>query len=108
MGVFSRGNGSRRPVDPDDEDLGHQGMAIELVDAFVEHDAAGLAVLDAQGRLEQLQARQALYNYVDRIWEDAKARGTEPASRPEWSVVAGLRDLTNALMEQATQAQSAA
>jgi len=43
---------------------------------------------------------------VDRIWEDAKARRVEPAIRPEWSVVAGLRDLTNALFEQAMQAQA--
>jgi hypothetical protein len=106
--MFSRGNGSRRPVEPDDEDLGHQGMAIELIDAFAEHDAAGLAKLDEAGRAAQLQVRQALYNYVDRIWEHGKARGIEPAVRPEWSVVAGLRDLTNALMEQAMQAQSAA
>jgi hypothetical protein len=94
--------------EPDDEDLGHQGMAIELIDAFAEYDAAGLAELDAVGRAEQLQARHVLYNYVDRIWEDAKARGLEPASHPEWSVVAGLRDVTNALLEQAMQAQTVA
>ncbi|WP_371409367.1 hypothetical protein OG423_05820 [Micromonospora zamorensis] len=87
-------------------ELDHQGMAIELIDAFVERDAAGLAALDAAGRAEQVQARQALYDYVDRIWEDAKARGLDPAVRPDWNVVAGLRDLTNALVEQAGQAQA--
>jgi hypothetical protein len=88
-----------------DEELDHQGMAIELIDAFAERDAAGLAALDAAGRAAQVHARQALYDYVDRIWEDAKARGLDPAVRPEWNVVAGLRDLTNALVEQAGQAQ---
>lgn len=83
-------------------------MAIDLIDAFAERDAAGLAALDAAGRAAQLQARQALYDYVDRIWEGAKARGLEPATSPEWNVVAGLRDLTSALMEQAMQAQSTA
>lgn len=92
-------------VDVDDE-LDHQGMAIELIDAFAEHDAAGLAALDAAGRAAQVQARQALYDYVDRIWEDAKARGLDPAVRPDWNAVAGLRDLTNALVEQAGQAQA--
>ncbi|MFY1689127.1 hypothetical protein [Plantactinospora sp. WMMB782] len=92
-------------VDVDDE-LDHQGMAIELIDAFAERDAAGLAALDAAGRAAQVQARQALYDYVDRIWEDAKARGLDPAVRPDWNVVAGLRDLTNALVEQAGQAQA--
>ncbi|MEV4830624.1 hypothetical protein AB0K25_20175 [Micromonospora sp. NPDC049257] len=92
-------------VDGDDE-LDHQGMAIELIDAFAERDAAGLATLDAAGRAAQAQARQALYDYVDRIWEDAKARGLDPAVRPDWNAVAGLRDLTNALVEQAGQAQA--
>ncbi|MEU4778994.1 hypothetical protein [Micromonospora sp. NPDC023633] len=36
----------------------------------------------------------------------AKARGLDPAVRPDWNVVAGLRDLTNALVEQAGQAQA--
>lgn len=40
------------------------------------------------------------------MWEDAKARGLDPAVRPERNVVAGLRDLTNALVEQAAQAQA--
>ncbi|MFI7080918.1 hypothetical protein [Verrucosispora sp. NA02020] len=92
-------------VDVNDE-LDHQGMAIELIDAFAERDAAGLAALDAGGRAAQVQARQALYDYVDRIWEDAKARGLNPAVRPDWKVVAGLRDLTNALVEQARDAQT--
>ncbi|GAB3866247.1 hypothetical protein GCM10029963_78320 [Micromonospora andamanensis] len=85
-----------------DDDLDHQGMAIELINAFTERDAAGLAALDAAGRA----SRQALYDYVDRIWEGAKARGLDPAVRPDWNVVAGLRDLTNALVEQAWQAQA--
>lgn len=82
-------------------------MAIEVADAFAEHDATGLAALDASGRAAQLQARQALYDYVDQIWENAKTC-VDPARRPEWRVVAGLRDLTNALVEQALQAQSEA
>jgi len=89
-----------------DDELDHQGMAIELIDAFAEHDAIGLAGLDAAGRQAQLRARQTFYDYVDRIWEGAKARGLDPASLPEWNAVAGLRDLANALLEQASQAQT--
>ncbi|WP_281905511.1 hypothetical protein [Phytohabitans aurantiacus] len=51
--------------DVDDDTLHHQGMAIELIDAFAEHDATGLARLAPAGRAAQLQARQALYDYVD-------------------------------------------
>jgi hypothetical protein len=72
-----------------DDELDHQGMAIELIDAFAEHDTAGLADLDAAGRGAQVQVRQALHEYVDRIWEGAKARGLDPASQPEWNAVAG-------------------
>ncbi|MEU7800751.1 hypothetical protein AB0B10_15915 [Micromonospora arborensis] len=89
-----------------DDELDHQDMAIELIDAFAERDAAGLAALDTAGRAAQVQARQALYDFVDRIWEDAKARGLDPAVRPDWNGVAGLRDLTNALVDQAGQAQA--
>jgi Tn3 transposase DDE domain-containing protein len=89
-----------------DDELDHQGMAIELIDAFAEHDATGLAALDPAGRAAQLQARQTFYNYVDRIWEGAKARGLDPASGPDWNAVAGLRDLANVLLEQAFQAQT--
>jgi hypothetical protein len=52
--------------------------------------------------------RQALYDSIDRLWEGARARGLDPAVRPEWYAVAGLRDLTNALHEQANQAQAEA
>jgi hypothetical protein len=83
-------------------------MAIELIDAFADHDATGLAALGASDRAEQLRARQAPYDLVDQIWEGAKDRGLDPAKRPEWSVVAGLRDLTDALVEQALQAQTEA
>jgi hypothetical protein len=94
--------------DVDDETLDHQGMAIELIDAFIERDLAGLAGLDAAGRAAQLRARQAVCAYVDEVWEGAKARGLNPATDPEWNAVAGLRDLTNALVDQASQAQTEA
>jgi hypothetical protein len=94
--------------DGDDDTLDHQNMAIELIDAFARHDATGLASLDPAGRAAQLQARQAFYDYVDQIWEGGKADGLDPAVRPEWNVVAGLRDLANALVEQASQAQAEA
>ena len=83
-------------------------MAIELIDGFAEHDATGLAALSPAQRAEQQRVRKALYDYIDQIWEDGKARDLDPATRPEWNVVAGLRDLTNALWEQAGQAQSEA
>jgi hypothetical protein len=35
--------------------------------------------------------------------EDAKARGLNPAVVPEWNVVAGMVDLTTALLGQAME-----
>jgi len=35
-------------------------MAIELIDAFAEHDARGLVAIGREGRAEQLRARQAV------------------------------------------------
>jgi len=83
-------------------------MAIELIDAFAGHDATSLAGLGRSAGPSQLHARQAFYDYVDQIWEGAKARGLDPAVRPEWNTLAGLRDLANALVEQASQAQTEA
>jgi hypothetical protein len=37
-----------------------------------------------------------------------QARGLDPAVQPEWNAVAGLRYLTNALVEQASHAQTEA
>jgi hypothetical protein len=81
-------------------------MALGLADAFASHDAAGLAALTPGDCGAQMRARKTLHDYAGKMWEHAKNRGLEPGNRPEWNVVAGLRDLTGALMEQAMLAQS--
>lgn len=73
-------------------------MAIELIAPFAEHDATGLAALDA--------ARRTFCDYVDGIRAGAKARGLDPAILPEWNAVAGLRNLANELLERASPAQT--
>jgi hypothetical protein len=80
-------------------------MAHDLSDAFGEYDSAALAGLTPAEREQQLRARWSLYHHIDAIWQAAKGRGLDPAIRPEWSVVAGLRDLTMALATQAEEAQ---
>jgi hypothetical protein len=64
------------------------------------------------------ELKRASYGFMQGILVEAGAniasnklsKPTEPhpAARPEWNVVAGLRDLTNALVEQASQAQAEA
>jgi len=89
-----------------DDDLAlaqHQAAVMALLDDLDRHDRDGLAALTVEQRQAQLLARQELYRFVDRIWEDAKARGLNPAMRPEWSSWAALRDLTGALVAHAEQ-----
>jgi hypothetical protein len=105
MGLFDGRCEPRRARADDGESLDHQGMAIELIDAVTAHDDVGLAALTPVQRGEQVRVRKALYDYVDRTWEDAKAQGLDPATRLEWSVVAGLRDLTGDLWHRAVDAQ---
>lgn len=113
MGLFNRRD--RQPptaaavdeeYDREYEPAEHQTIAAALADAFDAYDQAALAALTPAQRAEQLQARWVLHQHVDAIWEDAKSRGLNPAVRPEWGVVAGLRDLTAALHDRATQAQA--
>lgn len=114
MGIFNRNSGKGndsgdwQESSGESEDMDHQQMAIELIDGITGHDAAGLDALDTAGRAEQLRARLALYSYVDEFWEKAKNDGLNPAIRPEWSAVAGLRDVTNALVMHVEEAQSRA
>jgi hypothetical protein len=81
-----------------------QFAAMDLVDAFAEHDRAALARMTADQLAEQLAARRAFYDYVDEIWEAPKRAGASPANDPRFDVVAGLRDLADALVAQADEA----
>ena len=68
------------------------------------HDLPALAQLDAAGRAEQLAAREALYFYVDAIWEAPNWRGEAPTASPAYDVVAALRDLFDELVSNADDA----
>jgi hypothetical protein len=85
--------------------LDFESAAMDIIDAFADIDTAALATLDASGRNEQLHARQALDDYIDRLWEDANARRLYRTHEAEWKIITCLRDVTNALREQAAQAQ---
>lgn len=50
-----------------------QIKAIELADAFNDHDLGALAKLTPAERAEQREIRYQLYLYVDGIWEAIKA-----------------------------------
>lgn len=75
----------------------HQQNVLYLIDDWTAHDRRGLAGLTEQQRAAQHAARRALYDYVDGLWEGAKAAGLDPAVRPEWQAVAAVRDLATHL-----------
>ena len=83
----------------------HQDAALSMADDWTQtHDLPALAQLDAAGRAEQLAARQALYSYVDAIWEAPKWRGEEPTASTAYDVVAALSDLFAELLGNAQTA----
>lgn len=95
------------PLDPAD----HQMALLEVADAFEAHDAQALAQLTAVERADQLRARQALYHYVDALWEAPKLRAARDGVEggdvhgPAFTCVAGLRDLTAGLVAEVERAQ---
>lgn len=91
----------------EDELLDHQMMAGELCDGFSPHDAAALSTLSEDALAGQQQARQALFDYVDAMWDKAKEEGRAPADDPRFAAVAGLRDLAAELLANAENATAA-
>lgn len=91
----------------DDEDRPENLQeALQLVrDEFGQHDRNALARLTPDQREQQHQAREQMYRLVVTYWEQAKLDGLDLATRPEWQAVAGMLDLTVALVENAGEAQ---
>jgi hypothetical protein len=54
-----------------------------------------------------VHARRQLWGVVLAHWEQAKTDNLNPALRTEWQAVAGMIDLTQALLENATTAHEA-
>lgn len=98
-----RGNGKDAGVD-EDEVLDPQQMAIEVCNGFTPHDLIALGELSPDALVGQYEARQALFDYVDAMWDKAKADGRQPADDPLFSAVAGLRDLAAELLSNAENA----
>lgn len=57
-----------------------------------------LAKMPLADRQAQYETRQALYAYVDQMWDELRKAGLEPANKPEYAAVAGLRDLAGELV----------
>jgi hypothetical protein len=95
--------------------LDAQDQMSEIMDAFHEHDAAGLARLTATERADQLRARTMLQHYLDALWEEPKQRAVHlgldsaeahPANDPSFSCVADLLGLAHQLVAEVEEAQA--
>jgi hypothetical protein len=92
-----------------------QFKAIDLADAFHDHDQAALEQMTPAERAGQERIREGLYRYADRLWDDVKAStrdragaGWNAADDPAYSGVAGMRDLTAELLAAVRDARSRA
>lgn len=92
----------------ENEKLTPQQMAIELSAEFTPHDALALGDLSREELVAQYEARQALFDYIDALWDKAKndgrVTGHDPADQPRFSAIAGLRDLATELLANAENA----
>jgi hypothetical protein len=90
-------------------------MAMDLAETFHDRDAERLDAIGPGGRAEQQRAREALYRYVDQLWDSAKARararhGREynTAADPVYAGVVGMRDLLAELVAAVHDARARA
>jgi hypothetical protein len=82
-----------------------QWAAMLVRDGWMEHDELALAGLTPEQRQAQLDARMALYEFVDDYREAAKEREEHAVYHaPEWKVVAGMKDLLDGLLGTALAA----
>ncbi|GGK20029.1 hypothetical protein GCM10010124_10780 [Pilimelia terevasa] len=79
--------------------------AREVAAAFARYDRVTLAAVTPHLRAGQLAARWDLWMFVERVWDDARQRGDDPAADPRYAAVGALRDLVCSLYESADEAQ---
>jgi hypothetical protein len=86
------------------EKLPPQQMAIELCDEFTPHDVIALGDLSPYALVAQYEARQALFDHIDAMWDKATNDSHDPANNPRFSAIAALRDLATELLTNAENA----
>ena len=78
----------------------------EVADAFWDVDARYLKALSAEELAQQVQARQVLERYIERVYDDVKATSSaHPIDRPEFSGLVSMRDLAKSILSGAFDAQ---
>jgi hypothetical protein len=69
----------------------------DLIASFAALDRARLTRMDERARAEQLDARQALLDYLEALWQDVQRAGEHPDVGEKYRALAGVRELTRSL-----------
>jgi hypothetical protein len=76
----------------------------ECVTAFASLDRARLTRTGEPGRQAQLDARQALLDYVEALWQDVQRAGEHPDVGDKYEALAIVRELARSLTATAFDA----
>jgi hypothetical protein len=69
----------------------------DLIASFAALDRARLTRMDDGARAEQLEARQALLDYLESLWQDVQRAGEHPDVGEKYRALASVRELTRSL-----------
>lgn len=92
-----------KPVQPDRPENpplpADRQKAIDLANAFHEHDVAELRRLPRSEVVKQRRSREDLYKYLDNLYEYIRERERvgSPSWHPEYSVIGSMKVLVDAL-----------
>ncbi|MHA6618403.1 hypothetical protein [Pseudonocardia sp. DLS-67] len=69
----------------------------EVVESFSSLDRARLTRMDDEARVEQLDARQALLEYLEALWQDVQRAGEQPDVGEKYRALAIFREMARSL-----------
>jgi hypothetical protein len=69
----------------------------DVIDSFASLDRARLTRMDERARVEQLEARQALLDYVEALWQDVRRAGEKPDVGEKYHALAIFREMTRSM-----------
>jgi hypothetical protein len=75
-----------------------------FVEAFAAMDRARLIRIDKETRARQLDARQAVREYIEGLWQDVQRAGERPEVGDKYHALAIVRELSRALSAVAFEA----
>ena len=69
----------------------------DVIESFAALDRARLTRMDEGARAEQLDARQALLEYLEALWQDVRRSGEHPDVGEKYRALAIVREVTRSL-----------